>query len=266
MRNVIVNLRLFWESCLLSYIALFHWLRPVTYVASKIVMPLSQILFFTLLGTYATGRGNASFYVIGNAIQLAAVSGIYGVTLAIGGDRWNGTLAYLFGTPANRLVLFLGRAFIHVIDGALGFVLGLFWGGLILGVDYSQTNLAALGLTILITTFSTSGLGLLMGCLSLLTANVMFVNNTVYFALLIFSGANIPLASMPAWMQVISYGLPLTRGIAAARALIAGSPFVDVAPLLMGEALIGVIYVSLGYILFRWVEYMAKTRGTLETV
>lgn len=266
MRNVLVNLRLFWQSCLLSYIALFHWLRPVTYVASKIVMPLTQILFFTFLGTFATGKQNASFYVIGNAIQLAAVSGIYGVTLAIGGDRWNGTLAYLFGTPANRLVLFLGRAFIHIIDGALGVVLGLMWGAVLLGVDYSHTNLGGLALAILITTFSTSGMGLLMGCLSLITANVMFVNNTVFFALLIFSGANIPIDTLPAWMRAISTGLPLTRGIAAARALIAGQSIAEVAPLLMGELLIGLVYVSLGYLLFRWVEYQAKSRGTLETV
>ena len=99
-----LNLRVFWEGALLSYVALFHWLRPSAYLASKIFMPLGQILFFTFLGTYATGRDTASFYVIGNAVQMAAVSGIYGVTMSIGGDRWEGTLPYLFGTPSNRLV------------------------------------------------------------------------------------------------------------------------------------------------------------------
>jgi ABC-2 type transport system permease protein len=261
-----MNLRLFWQSTLLSYIALFHWLQPVTYMASKIVMPLSQVLFFTFLGTFATGQGNAHFYVIGNAVQIAAVSSIYGVTMSIGGDRFNGTLPYLFGTPANRLVLFVGWAFIHVIDGMLGVVIGLLWGALLLGLDFSRTNLPALGLTILITTFSTSGLGLLMGCLSLITLNVMFINNAVYFALLIFSGANVAVETLPAWMRAISEALPLTRGIASARALIAGSSLAEVAPLLAGEFLIGAVYVLLGYTLFRWFEYQAKRRGTLETV
>lgn len=266
MRTLALNLRLFWQGTVLSYIALFHWLRPVTYMASKVVMPLSQILFFTFLGTYATGASNASYYIIGNAVQLAAVSGIYGVTMSIGGDRWNGTLPYLFGTPANRLIMFLGRAFLHVIDGMLGVVLGLMWGVLLLGLDLSNTNLPALGLTILVTTFSTSGLGLLMGCLSLITLNVMFINNTVYFALLILSGANIPLATLPAALRAVSDVLPLTRGIASARAIIAGSSLAEVAPLLVGEFAIGVIYVMLGYVLFRWFEIQAKRRGTLETV
>ena len=92
MHKLAVNLRLFGQGAVLSYIALFHWLRPATYMASKIFMPLAQILFFTFLGTFATGRENASFYVIGNAMQIAAISGIYGVTMSIGGDRWNGTL------------------------------------------------------------------------------------------------------------------------------------------------------------------------------
>ncbi len=266
MRSLVVNLRLFWQGTVLSYIALFHWLHPTTYLASKILMPLSQILFFTFLGISATGRSNASFYVIGNAIQIAAVSGIYGVTMSIGGDRWNGTLPYLFGTPANRLFMFLGRAFVHILDGVTGVVIGLLWGVVLLGVDLSKTNLPALGLTILVTTFSTSGLGLLMGCISLVTTNVMFVNNTVYFALLIFSGANIPLDKLPASMQYLSWSLPLTRGIASARLLISGAAFGEVAPLLLGEFLIGCVYVGLGYWLFRWFERQAKARGTLETV
>ncbi|MBN1452028.1 MAG: ABC transporter permease [Anaerolineales bacterium] len=266
MKTLTSNLRLFWQGTILSYTALFAWLRPVTYMASKIVMPLTQMLFFTFLGSFATGRDNAHFYVIGNAIQITAVSGIFGVTMSIGGERWSGTLVYLFGTPANRMMMFFGRAFMHIIDGAIGVVIALTWGVVLLGLDLSQTNLPALGLTILVTTLSTCGLGLLMGCLSLLTANVMFVNNTVYFLLLIFSGANIDLTILPAWMQTISRVLPLTRGIASARALIAGAGFQEILPLLVQELGIGLVYGLLGYFLFKWVEVSAKRRGTLETI
>jgi ABC-2 type transport system permease protein len=263
-RKLTLNLRLFWQGALLSYVALFRWLRPQTYLASKVAMPLWQMLFFSLVGMYGSGQSDASFYAIGNAVQIAAVSGIFGVTMSIGGDRWEGTLPYLFGTPANRLTMFVGRSFIHVIDGMLGVAIGLMWGVLLLGVNLSHTDGGALALTILITTFSTSGLGLLLGCLSLVTVNVMFINNFVYFALLIFSGANVPIATLPGWMQAISQALPLTRGIAASRALIAGSSLADVVPLLMGEFLLGVIYIAIGYMMFRWFEFQAKRRGTLE--
>ena len=266
MNTILKNLRLFWQGTMLSYIALFAWLRPTTYLASKIFMPLAQIFFFVFLGTSASGKDKSDFFVIGNAIQIAAVSGIFGVTMSVGGDRDAGTLPYLFGTPANRFMIFFGRAFMHIIDGVLGVIIALTWGVLLMNLDLSRTDLPALGLTILITTFSTCGLGLLMGCLSLLTANVMFVNNFVYFSLLIFSGANVEISSLPVWMQAISQVLPLTRGIASARALAAGASLSDVLPLLVSEVGIGLLYGCIGYFLFAWFESQAKQKGTLETV
>jgi ABC-2 type transport system permease protein len=217
-----------------------------------------------LLGIYATGRSNASFYIVGNAIQIAALSGIFGVTMSIGDDRSNGTLLYIFGTPTERLILFMGRATIHVLDGILGVMLSLGCGAVLLGLDLSHTNLLALGITIIITTFSTAGLGLLLGCVSLMTRNVMFLSNTVYFLLLLFSGANVALTDLPSWMQVISWLLPITRGIAAARALVDSGNFSQVAPLLGGELLIGLAYIVLGYISFCWFEFRARKFGTLE--
>lgn len=67
------------------------------------------------------------------------------------------------------------------------------WGVFLLGLDLSDTDPLALVLVIFITTFSTSGMGLMLGSLSLITRNVMFVNNTVYFLTLLVSGSNIPL-------------------------------------------------------------------------
>lgn len=259
-----LNVKIFFEGAYLSYIGLFRWLTPTTYFATLVFGPLIQMLFFVLIGTYAQGTDHAYFYVIGNALMNAAMSGIYGVTMSIGGERWSGTLPYLFGAPANRMSLFIGRAFMHVLNGMVGVVTGLLWGWLLFNIDYSATNLWALLLTILITTFSTSGLGLLMGCIGLITRNVMFVNNSVYFVLLVFSGANLEISTLPVWMQVVSRYLPLTRGIAATRQLIAGHSLAEIRPLLLEELAIGAFFALLGYSLFRWFEFVAKKRGTLE--
>jgi ABC-2 type transport system permease protein len=264
MKTLSNNLRLFWQGALLSYVALFHWMRPIQYTASKILMPLAQMFFFVYLGTFATGPGNSAFYIVGNALQIAAVSGIYGMTMSIGGDRDSGTLGYILGTPANRLVVFMGRAFMNILDGMLGVIIAFFWGVVLMGLDLSNTSIPALALTIMITTISTCGLGLLMGCLSLITVNVMFVNNFVYFLLLIFSGANIRLEQVSAWVQATSSVLPLTRGISAARLLVQGVSFTEVTPLLLGELGVGLVYALLGYLLFAVFEVEAKKRGTLE--
>lgn len=265
LRGLGLNARLFFQGAYYSYVALFSWLRPVSYLASKILMPLAEILFFTLLGMYATGPDSAEFYIIGNAMQLAAINGIYGVTMSVGGERWAGTLPYLFGTPANRMTIFVGRAFMHVVDGMMTVAFGFLWGVTLLGLDLSLARPLPLVLAVAAISFSTSGLGLLMGCLSLVTRNIMFVNNTVYFLLLLLSGANIAIDRFPAWLQRISWSLPLTRAILAARRIVNGSSLAEVEGLLIGEVAIGLAYVLVGYTFFRWFETQAKRRGTLES-
>lgn len=263
-QRVVFNLRLFYEGARLSYIALFRWLTPSLYLASKVIMPLNQIVFFTVLGTYATGTGNADFYILGNTMQIAALSGIYGVTMSVGGDRWEGTLPYLFGVPSSRLILFLGRALFHIVDGAIGVVMALVLGVLFMGLDLSTMNPLVVGLAIVAATISTSGLGLMLGAVSLVTVNAWFFSNTVYFLLLLTSGANIPRADMPAWLVAVGDFMPLTRAIEAARRGVTGAPLGDVAGLLAGELAMGVIYALVGFACFRWIEFTARKRGTIE--
>ena len=264
MHRLSASARIFFSGAWLSYIGLFRWTRPTTYIASKILMPLASLLFFTYLGISATGAASASFYIVGNAMQVAAVNGIYGVTQSVGNEREGGTLIYLLGAPANRIITFMGRAFFHILDGMLTVVLGFVWGVVLLHLDLAAANMPGLALCILITTASVCGMGLLFGSLSLVTLNVMFVNNTVYFLLLVFSGANVALSELPKWMQVISFVLPMTRGIAAARLAVEGAPMAEIAPLLVGEIVVGLIYALFGFGLFSWFETIAKRRGTLE--
>ncbi len=264
MNILVTNIRIFFEGAYYSYRALFRWLNPATYLASIVFAPLTMMIFFVYIGAYASGSNSASYYVIGNSLIFAASSGIFGVTMSVGGERWTGTLPYLFGSPANRGAMFIGRAVMHVLNGMLSVFIGLGWGMLLFKLDLSHTNFPALLLTILITTFSTSGLGLLMGCLSLITRNVMLVNNSVYFALLVFSGANIPVNELPKWMRVISHALPLTRGVACSRTIIDGGTLAEIIPLLKEEIIIGVILTILGYSLFKVFEIQAKKLGTLD--
>ena len=206
------SLRIFFSGAWLAYAGLFQWTRPPTYIASKILAPLGAMIFFTFLGVSATGAGTADFYIIGNAMQVSAMSGIYGVTMSVGNERNFGTLIYVLGTPANRFVTFMGRSLFHIIDGMFTVVLAFVWGVLLLGLDMSVANIPGLILTIIVATASVCGMGLLFGTISLVSVNVMFLNNTVYFLLLLFSGANIPVHSLPGWAQAISQVIPLTAG------------------------------------------------------
>jgi ABC-2 type transport system permease protein len=263
MKKLLAWLRIFFSGAWYAHVALFQWASPSNYLVSKVLAPLFMMLFLVFLGVSATGRESAGFYIVGNAMQFTAVNGIFGVTMAVGRERSGGTLIYLIGSPANRLAVFLGRAFFNVLDGFLSVAMGFGW-GLLLGLDLEAAELPGLALAVLITTVSTCGLGLLLGSVSLAALNVMFINNAVFFLLLIFSGANLALDKMPVWMRTISSYVPLTRGIQSARLLVAGSPLHDVWPLLAGELAVGLVYATVGYAFFRWFESFSRQRGTLE--
>ena len=170
-RTLSLNLRLFLEGAFLSYVALFRWLRPMTYLASKIVMPLASILFFTFLGTYATSARECQLL----RDRQRDPDRLGQRHLRRDDEHRRRPLGRDAGLPvrhpANRLPMFVGRAFMHIIDGILGVVIGLGWGVILLGLDLSHTDSFASALTILVTTFSTSGLGLLLGCVSLVSLN-----------------------------------------------------------------------------------------------
>ena len=66
------SVRVFLVGGLISYRALFSWLNPWVYVPSFLVMPIFQILLFVYIGRSAKLQSD-SFYVIGNALQFAAI-------------------------------------------------------------------------------------------------------------------------------------------------------------------------------------------------
>ena len=71
---------------------------------------------------------------------------------------------------------------------------------------------------------------------------------------------------LPGWTRAVLRFLPPTRGIASARQIIVGASLAKVIPLLAGELLVGLVYILLGYGLFRWFEFQAKRRGALEAM
>lgn len=258
------NTRLLLLGAFMSYRALFAWLNPMGYLMTKVLAPIFQIVIFAYLGMSATGKETATYYVVGNAIQITALSGIFGVMMSVSNERPSGTLGLLFGTPANRLMLFGGRALMHVLDGMLGVFLCLSFGIIFLRLDIGNADIPLLILCIFVTTFATSALGLLLGSISLLTRDIFLLGNTVYWGMTVLCGVNFPVRKLPMWLQAASSGLPLTRGIAASRAIIAGANPSRVLPLLVGEVGVGLVYFVLGYVVFHRLEIVAKRRGTLE--
>src|SRR5689334_20506398 len=140
--------QIFLRSTWLQYLALFQWATLRGYVGYKLILPITQILFFVELGVYATGRQNALYFAIGNAMQITAKAGIFGVIATVANERQYGTLPMLLASPANRLVTFLSRAVVNTIDGISSVIVALALVVVIFGLNLNQANLPLLGLCV----------------------------------------------------------------------------------------------------------------------
>ena len=258
-------LRVFFIGGYLAYRALFHWLRPAIYIPTMLGSPVFQILFFAYIGRFS-GLKNDEWFLVGNAVQISAMAGIYGTAMAIGGERWTQTLSPLLATPANRIALFLGRSLPLIVNGIFVSAFAFAVGWVLLDVTIPVSRIPALVLVIAVSAFACTALGMVTGAVGLRARDVFFLANLVVFLLLLFCGVNVPLDSLPDWMQTVASGLPLTHGIEAARQLAEGATLGDVAGLVWTEAAIGAVYAVVAYGLFRFFEADGRRRATLETI
>ena len=258
-------IRVFFIGGAMSYRALFSWQSPTFYIPTMLGHPLFQILFFAYLGRFSGVRDDA-FYVVGNAVQVSAMAGVYGVAMTIGGERWTQTLAPLLATPANRMALFLGRALPHIVGGFIVSAFGFLVGRLLLDFHPPLSSVPAMAVIVLVSTASCTGFGLVVGAFGLRLRDVFTFSNPAYFLMLLFCGVNVPLSALPHWMAVIGRCMPLTHGIEAARAVAHGAALSSVTGLVGTEALIGACYFAAAYVLLRVFEAEGRRRASLELV
>jgi ABC-2 type transport system permease protein len=256
-------MRVFFVGGLLSFRALFSFLRPEVYVPSMLVAPIFQILLFVYIGRSA-GIESDEFFVIGNAVQYAAIPCLFAMTFTIAGERFQHTLGYILVSPAPRLPLFLGRAVPVVVNGFFVAAFSLVVGGMIVGIDVPGRAYAPLALATLICAFSCTGLGLVGAGIGLLLRDQAVLANIMFGILLVFTGANVPVDELPGWMAAVSNVLPFTHGIDAARRIADGAGLSDVSGSLAAELAIGVVSGGIGYLFIRNAERLSRRHATLD--
>lgn len=257
------GLRVFFVGGLISYRALFGWMSPWVFIPTLVVTPLFQILLFVYIGRAAELESD-EFYVIGNALQYASVPCLFAMTNTIAGERYQQTLGFVLVTPAGRMPLFLGRSLPVILNGAFVAAFSLVVSGAILGIEVPSSAIAPLGLVVLVSAISCTGLGLFNAGIGLRVRDTSVLLNIMVGFLLVFTGANVPLDQLPGWMSAAAHGLPLTHGIEAARGLADGRSLGDVGGLVGAELLVGVLYGVLGYGVLRYMELQSRRHATLE--
>jgi ABC-2 type transport system permease protein len=255
--------RLFFIGGLTSYRALFGFLSPAIFIPSLLVAPVFQVLLFVYIGRSA-GAQSDEFYLVGNALQYAAVPCVFAMTQIVSEERYQQTLGFLLVSPAPRLPLFVGRALPVVVNAFFVSAFTFAVGAWLLGVHVPRDAIGAIALVTALAAFSCTGLGLFVAAIGLVVRETAVLSNVAFGLLLIFTHANVPASRTPAWMDAIGEALPFTHAIEAARRLADGAALGEVAGLAWAELALGTAYLAAGYLGLVWLERLSRSRATLE--
>ncbi len=259
------TVRLYVAQAWLSYHGRFSITNPFGYITSKLGFPFFLMVFFIFMGKFV-GFSDPLYIVIGNLLLIPANNGMAGISLAIGDERGWGTLSYVLSSPAPRAPLFIGRALFYILDGFVTALLGFVIAAGIFHMDLSQVNFVLLMLCTFLLAITASGIGFLFGSISLISRDGWTVLTTFIQALYILVGVNFPVDALPGVLQKVAYGLPLTRGVMAARLVLDGAGWSAISSLIYGEMLVGMIYIAAGYGFFLLIEKRSMVSGTLDAL
>ncbi len=127
--------------------AFVSWQGP-GYVTRIFFQPLLHVLAVVLAGKFAGSPQAAEHYTIGLLAFSIIFVIAFGILEALFYDRAYGILSIMFLSPANRLMVYFGRAGIHWLNAIVTFAIGLVGAWLILGLDLSAVDWASLLVTI----------------------------------------------------------------------------------------------------------------------
>ena len=255
------HVRVLLLSATLGYRALFAWNTPALFVSSLVVTPALQIVFFVLMGQ-ALGYGDPSFFILGNAVQVAAAAGVSGLVSVIADERRFGTLTLLLASPGSRTTVLLGRMLPGVAIGAVISLVSTAVGVVTAPWDVTPGALGVIVLAVLASAVSSAALGLVLSALGLVYRDVFQLAGAAYLLTLLVSGANVDRQDLPGCLQVLGGFLPQTNAIAAIRAVAAGSVSASL-PWVVMELCVGVAWATVALVGMRVLEQTARRRSTV---
>lgn len=234
------------------------------FILLETLYPFFTLVFYCVMAGYAYQTTNLTDWVLGNAFLLCTNICIFSLGTSFVGERYFGRIRSIMVGQKPKLVVVMEKGFFAGIVSLATTFLGLLGGCLVFKIPISSLPLAELLLVLVVAMFAATGFGMFLSTLGLVSDQMHLILNLVQYVLLIFTGSNFPVSQLPWIVRWISWTLPLTRSIQAAREITRGSALFSCLGLLFQELLVGVCFFALAAVLMKWAEKIAVQKGTME--
>jgi len=234
------------------------------FLVYRVGISISTLLMYVLIARHTTGGIDLTAWVVGNAFALCVYECIFNIGGTFNAERYNGRLRAIIVSPTSKLAVIMYNGVSSVVVGAITIVAAFVVGGLIFGVNFADINVGMFAIAILAAAFACVGLGLMLAVFALITDSMYMMLNALALLIIIFSGANFPVAQLPVVGRLAANIFPLYRSVAAANLSMGGAFSAQYARLIAGEAALGVGFYLAAFALVKTIERMAVRHARLE--
>jgi ABC-2 type transport system permease protein len=237
--------------------------RNVFTVFEIVFWPIVNLLSVGLLITFLEAQpGTVVFVLVGtfalSTVQVCQLDVAYAALF----DMWSKSIKHQLVAPIAPWHLVLGSWLMGLVRGTSVFILQAAVTHWVFGVSVLAEGPAPAAALLVGLLLSAAGVGLLVSTLLMLFGLRAEVSAWSGVSLvLLLCGVYYPVSILPAPLQVVAAGIPLTHFLEAFRAHLGYAP-VFTAPLLRGYGL-ALVYVAGGYALFAWAIHRARRTGML---
>ncbi len=226
--------------------------------------PFLTLVFYCVMAGFAYDTTDIAGWVVGNAFLLCTNICIFSLGNSFMGERYYGRIRSIIVGELSKIQIILQKGFFSSLISVVTTLAGFGLGCVVFSISFVGIPWGALLVILLFAMFAAASFGLFLSTLGLMFHQMHFVLNLMSYVLLLFTGSNFPVEQLPKAGQVISYLLPLTRSIEAAKGAMAGMSLPEFGELLLGEFLVGSVYVLLAVFVVKKAEQIAIQKGTME--
>jgi len=212
------------------------------------------------------GGDPVAFIMLGSVFQDFVNLGMTSFNQAISREQVEGTLEFLLLTPTRLFSILICESVWSTIMTSIGATLGLLVTAYVFNVNLGNANYISCIVILALLVLSMSGIGMMSAGIVMVTKQGDPITWLFGYLIGLLSGILYPVEALPPILQQLSYIIPVTYAMRAARlALLRG--FTLSHPLMLHDALAllvsAIITIPLGIMIFRLGFKKARIDGSL---
>lgn len=205
-----------------------------------------------------------TFVLLGLALSTYMTLGLQTFSSAIREGQMMGTLEIMLLSPTKLNVILLSSAVWAYVFDSIKVVLLLLFGIVVFGASFSQANILATAVTLMLSIASFASIGMISAAFTIVLKKGDPIAWAIAGVSTLLSGVIYPVAVLPNWLQGLSSVLPLTYALNAMRhAMMQGFSLFELRNDILPLIGFSLVLLPLALLCFRLAVKRAKIEGSL---